>query len=143
MNRVILTIDVGLKNLALCIGSPSSEQGDICKLLFWNVYDLLAEKTFVCEFEQKNKKICNKKTSCVFTIDKKTIYSCKTHCSKDPGVKVKPVKEKKVASYLLQDIIKIIIKNLDDLYLNNPVFSQVTEILIELQPKIPVAQSQY
>ena len=132
---VVLAIDVGLKNLAMCIGCPSNH-GDICQILLWNVYDLLSEKTFLCQFEQKNKKICNKKTSCVFTIDNKIVHSCKTHCTKDSNVKVKPVKQKKVDSYLLQDIAKIIIKKLDELYLNNSVFNQVTEIIIELQPKI-------
>ena len=54
----ILSIDVGIKNLAFCLfdKSPSAEQFKITK---WDIVNLSEEETFKCSFVEKND-VCNK-----------------------------------------------------------------------------------
>ncbi len=49
----ILSIDVGIKNLALCI-VETTDTG--FRIKFWEVINLCEEKTKICECHTKNKK---------------------------------------------------------------------------------------
>lgn len=114
---MILSIDVGLRNLAMCI-MDSTDKTDLktyC-IHLWDVYNTLDEDTYLCQGIQKNGKICNKK--CGYTYLKQveiedseclkeyiSIYSCKNHFPKDIPIKKKNIyKKKAVDNYLLQDI---------------------------------------
>ena len=90
----IISIDVGMKNLAYCyiekkdtvdeIGSSTSTStststitnnpGDY-SILDWNVVDLTDSDKYICKCLKKNGKVCGKKA----TYFKNTTYYCKTH----------------------------------------------------------------
>lgn len=75
----ILSIDVGIKNLAYCL-IETAIQGDTFKILKWDVINLCDEIP-ICHYTMINKKgskQCNKK-SCLFRDD---IFYCKTHAKK-------------------------------------------------------------
>ena len=74
----ILSIDVGIKNLALCIIESSDA---IFTIKFWDVINLCEEKSNKCEFNIKNKKDngqCNKDAK----YHKNNHFYCKTHATK-------------------------------------------------------------
>ena len=75
----ILSIDVGIKNLAYCL-IETAIQGDTFKIIKWDVINL-CEETPICQYiiTNKNKtKACDKK-SCLFRDD---IFYCRTHAKK-------------------------------------------------------------
>ena len=74
----ILSIDVGIKNLALCILESIDEKYSI---KYWDVINLCEEKINICEFNIKNKKDykqCNKEAK----YHKNNHFYCKTHAAK-------------------------------------------------------------
>lgn len=159
-NRLVLTIDVGLKNLAMCI--MDSEYN----LHLWDVYNMLDDEqySYSCKTRQKDGKMCEKKCQFKFPkevknkivdqivdentgeVVKKTdynisteiAYTCKRHFPKDmPNQKKYFIKEKKVGDYLLQDIAERIMKGIQEIYDKHiDLFTKVTNICIELQPKV-------
>ena len=135
---MILTVDVGLRNLAFCIGELNKEEKFDIHL--WNVYNTLESDLIneTCKSVQKNGKICSKK--CLYKYQKgdETIYSCKKHFPKDiPIKKTNTIVQKKIESYLLQDIASIVLKRVQNVFDNNKeLFLKLDKILIELQPKI-------
>jgi len=71
----ILSIDVGIKNLAICILETTNLGFDI---KFWDVINLLEEKIYKCNCnikDKKNTKICNK----LAQYYKDDNFFCKTH----------------------------------------------------------------
>jgi hypothetical protein len=71
----ILSIDVGIKNLAICILETTNLGFDI---KFWDVINLLEEKIYTCNCnikDKKNTKICNK----LAQYYKDDNFFCKTH----------------------------------------------------------------
>ena len=84
----ILSIDVGIKNLALCIlethGSSSINNSDFI-IRYWNVINLFEEQSKICNFNIQNK---NKKGTCYTQCTKEAkfhkngCFFCKTHASK-------------------------------------------------------------
>ena len=74
----ILSIDVGIKNLALCI-IETNDNG--FKILFWEVIHLCEEKVNVCEGFTKNKKTTIKCTKDA-KYHKNNHFYCKTHAAK-------------------------------------------------------------
>ena len=73
----ILSIDVGIKNLALCIIETTDA---IFTIKFWDVINLCEEKK-ICEFNIKNKKDyiqCTKEAK----YHKNNHFYCKTHATK-------------------------------------------------------------
>ena len=75
----ILSIDVGIKNLALCILETTKDSGFIIR--YWDVINLFEDKIHLCEFNIKNKKefkTCNK----VAKYCKNNHFYCKTHAAK-------------------------------------------------------------
>ena len=121
--------------------------------------------SYSCKTRQKDGKMCEKKCQFKFpsevkkqvlvgeciddiTGEKKNVYtnvttteivhSCKRHCPKDiVNQKKYFIKEKKVGDFLLQDIAERIMKSINDIYNTNiELFSKLTNICIELQPKV-------
>lgn len=125
---VVLNIDPGLRNLALCIMNDSDE------ILLWDVYDILDSDDYRCVDLCKNGNICNKKCSLQYSIDNKIIYTCKTHFPKNIPKKI--FKKKNIKDYLLQDIASTFIKRFQEIYKTNEViFNILTNVYIENQPR--------
>ena len=60
----VLSIDVGLRNLAFCcMSSDNYKELSTYKINLWDVYDTLEADSYICEGIQKNGKLCNKKCS--------------------------------------------------------------------------------
>ena len=72
----ILSIDVGMKNLAVCIIETSLP--DIHKISFWDVLDLCETQQYKCKELMSNKSICNKTAK----FCKENKYYCKLHGKK-------------------------------------------------------------
>jgi len=108
------------------------------KINLWNVYNTLDSDDYKCEGIQKSGKICGKK--CSFKYNKEDIltHSCKTHFPKDLDVNLKQHKFKKkmIDDYLLQDIAKIVLAKIQEVYDKHLLDLNLTSIFIELQPKI-------
>jgi len=143
LNIMILTIDVGLRNLAMCIMS-SDNKSDIStyKIHHWETYNTLDEDSYICNNIQKNGEICGKKCGYKYIKDSIHVYCCKVHFPKElinnKNISKQYIfKKKAVNDYLLQDIAKIVLTKLQEIFDNNKeLFTQVTQVLIELQPKV-------
>ncbi len=110
-----LGIDIGLKNLALCIIKDRD-------ILLWNVYNILDEELFCKCCSRKAKYISNKE------------YFCGIHSRK---IDKKPLKTKKVSSYSFHELTTRIISKLEEIFEeNSDVIEGVSSVIIELQPKI-------
>ena len=70
----ILSIDVGIKNLACCLFDVSNNSYVIES---WNIIDLCNENKPKCLCKKKNNSICNNNA----TFHKDNVYYCKTHAS--------------------------------------------------------------
>ncbi len=133
----VLSIDVGLKNLAMCIMSLSQDKERSIKL--WDVFNVLDDNDIKCCKTLKNGKECSKKSKFKYfcTTSKETFLTCKIHFPKNiPIKKQNKVKTKNVNSYLLQDISLRVLNKLNDILKDNKVFKDVDKVLIELQPKV-------
>lgn len=140
---MILTIDVGLKNLAFCIMSCEDKLDmQTYNIHLWDTYNTLDGDDYTCESRQKNGNICNKKCGFKYTRDLGIVHCCKTHFPKElkNGKQIASkytFKIKKVNDYLLQDIAKIVLSRLQSIFDENiELFNSVTQVLIELQPKV-------
>lgn len=69
----ILSIDVGMKNLAFCLFEINDSMEYI--ILKWDVLNLCKNQEHLCKEPKKNKDICNKKAKYF----KDNCYYCKTH----------------------------------------------------------------
>jgi hypothetical protein len=134
---MILSIDIGIKNLALCIMNCTNKTDlSTYNIHLWDVYNTLEDEHH-CISLQKSGKICNKKCSLKYIVDNNILYTCKTHFPKNmlPIKKENKYKPKLIKDYLLQDISKIILTKLNEIYNSNQIlFNQLTQIIIELQP---------
>lgn len=136
---MILTLDVGLKTMSICIAS-CTDRKDLTtyRIHLWDIYDILEEDNHLCKSIQKNKKSCEKKCTFKYKSDNDEIYTCKKHFPKDITIeKSNNYKQKLIKDYLLQDIVKAVITKINQIYNDNlELFTQLTEIIIELQPKV-------
>ncbi len=143
---MILSIDIGLKNLAMCIMS-CSKVGDYStyEIKLWNVYNILeenAQSSLQCDSKLKNGKTCGKKCGYKYFINNECKHSCKTHFPKTlvkDGVIEKKftIKQKKISDYLLQDIARSVLQRVTEIHQQNKqTMDNVTKVVIELQPKI-------
>jgi len=126
----VLCIDVGLKNLALCIMTNQKE------ILLWettNTLDDTAENT--CTNTNLDGTVCGKRCGYTYKNNGTTVYSCKRHLPK--GAIASPIRLKKVKEYLLQDIAKVVLDAITHFFnKHQPITSRVTKVLIELQPRM-------
>ena len=111
-----LGIDIGLKNLALCVIKDR-------RILLWDVYNILDEE-FTCDK-------CKRKAK--YRLSKE--YFCGIHSRKLQGKL--PLVVKKISSYSFHDITKKIIQKIEEIAKdNNDLMDGISSVVIELQPKI-------
>jgi hypothetical protein len=111
-----LGIDIGLKNLSLCVIDC-----DFIKL--WGVYNILDEELLCCKCIRKAKYTCTGETYCGL------------HSRKIEGKK--EIKTKKIKSYSLQDLTSKIIKSFEGIIDDNEeVMNSVSSVKLELQPSL-------
>ena len=140
---MIVTIDVGLKNLAICImHCENSKDLTTYNIKLWEVYNTLETPTYSCKGILKNGKTCGKR--CLYKyfqnteVNNEWEYTCKLHFPKSQTIKQNNhYKQKKVDEYLLQDITRIILSKMNTVFEEHKdLFSDVTKVFIELQPKV-------
>jgi hypothetical protein len=106
----------------------------------WDVFNTLGDDDHICKCLTKQKKECGKKAMYFYrdNQDDTTNYTCKPHFPKEIKLtRNNTVSKKKVDDFLLQDIAKIVNSKLEDLYNKyNTIFTSITSIYIELQPKV-------
>src|SRR6476469_8361822 len=106
--KVLLAIDVGIKNLAMCIMSCEDKKDlKTYKIHYWNNCNVLDE-TKLCPETMKNGNVCGKKCSMRSGRDS---YTCKTHAD----ACAKKYTPKKVQAYLLQDIVERVVRKLKEI----------------------------
>ena len=136
---MILSIDIGVRNLSMCIMSCTNKT-DLCtyKIHLWEDYNTLEADTHICTGIQKSGKQCGKKCSYQYKTNNTIIYSCKTHFPKDTPIKKEHIfKPKLIKDYLLQDLVTIILKKMQEIYtINKDLFDRLSSIIIELQPTL-------
>jgi len=127
---MILAIDIGLKNLAMCVMDLDHT------IHLWNTFNTLQEEEHKCTGLLKNGRLCNKKASLQYLDNTFRHYTCKTHFPKTQFTKIN-YKEKSVKDYLLQDIARVVLQTMNQILNdNNALFQKIDQIIIELQPKI-------
>lgn len=139
MSELVLSCDIGIRNLAMCVMS-ATDKTDLStyNIHLWDVFDTLESDEHFCLSLQKSSKVCNKKCLYKYTDSDKVLhYSCKTHFPKNiPIEKSNHFKKKVINDYLLQDIAEVVLTKVQHIYDTNPIIKQLTSIIIELQPKI-------
>lgn len=140
----ILSIDVGLKNLALCLMAsyPECKDKDLtniysgCTVHYWNVINTLDNKDSNKHCVQCNRNAKLKRIDS--DVDSTVLYYCKPHYPKDYPIKLEnKIIQKKVKDFLLQDIAKLIIQTIDDVWKDiEQHLDQLKKIVIELQPRV-------
>lgn len=135
---LVLSIDIGLRNLAFCCMSSECKSDLSCySIELWKVYNTLDSDDHSCQGVQKNGKICGKKCSLKYKNGNTFVYSCKTHFPKTiTKTSHNTFKKKNIDSYLLQDIAKIVLAKVQEIFDNNKILQNVTQVIIELQPKV-------
>lgn len=137
---MIISIDIGIKNLAFCaMTCKDSKDISSYEIEYWNVINTIEDDSEkLCKSIQKNGKTCEKK--CGYKYIEETIekYSCKMHFPKTIEInKCNKVQKKLIKNYLLQDIAKKVLSEMQKTYdINKIVFEKAKQIVIELQPKI-------
>lgn len=135
----ILTIDIGIRHLSMCIMDCLDKNSlETFKIHLWETYNTLEMDNHFCNSLTKSEKICGKK--CMYKYRNDTpqeIYTCKTHFPKEiPIKKENHYKRKLIKDYKLQEIAKTVISKVQEIYDNNlHLFGQLTQIVIELQPR--------
>jgi len=137
---MIATIDVGIKHLAICIMTTDSPTDfNTYKIELWDVFNLLGDNEHFCKNTTKKGTLCNKKCGYKYTNDDSNIiFCCKTHFPKNLSLSVKnKYKSKNVNDYLLQEIAQIVLTKLTNIFNEyTDIFSNLTKVSIELQPKV-------
>jgi hypothetical protein len=133
----VLSLDPGIRNLAFCIMSCTDKTDmQTYSIDLWEVYNTLDSDDYHCESLQRSGKICAKKCSMKYKNETTMIYTCKTHFPKTiTKTNANDFSKKIVKNYLLQDIAKIVLAKMDDIYNDNKdLFDSLDSIIIELQP---------
>jgi hypothetical protein len=136
---MILSIDIGIKNLSLCcIDYKSQTDMTTYEIKLWDVYDTLDTQDYYCQCLTKSKTTCGKRCGFKYSLNNELVYTCKTHFPKDIQIKPQNIYKKRLVNdYLLQDIAKIVLTKLQSVYDEHiDTFRQIKSIVIELQPKI-------
>ncbi len=120
---IVLGIDVGIKSLAMCVMTSDKE------ILYWDTVNLFGCNKECCGITVKGD-TCGKNASLVHSGN----YYCKTHCKEKSAKKYKEVN---VKSINFQELVKVIMSGLENILVTNySIFSTVTNVYIEFQPKI-------
>lgn len=121
----IVSFDVGIKNLAVCVINIESQKINI---VYWDVINLIDDVVCECMMTNKNGKKCKNMSKFIYN---KTTYLCKKHAKDKDDSEIKKIVNKKVRNISLQDKNIILIKKLDELFEN---FKEAELVLIEQQP---------
>lgn len=126
----ILSIDVGVKNLAICLFEINSN--DNYKILLWDIVDLENNHTYKCNVIcEKTKKICDKNAS----FEKNNNYYCKIHSKKTNFIAPnKELNNNKLKSKKIKELTELCINYniIDEEYLlKNKVTKSILLSLIE------------
>lgn len=135
--KYVLSIDVGIINLALCVAScKDKDYYSSYKIHLWDVIDTIEKETNFCKEYTKKNILCGNKGSFCYNDSQSKIFCCKKHFPKDIQIKkCNIVKEKKIKDYTNHELCKIIIENIEDIYSQNiEIFNKITDVVIELQP---------
>jgi hypothetical protein len=129
----ILSIDIGLRNLSMCIMSKELTN---YRIHLWDVYNTLDSDDHRCTGLKKNGDPCNKK--CSYKYGTPPVFTCKTHFPKSIQIKKEnKFKKKTIKEYLLQTIADTVLLKVQEIYDQHiEEFGDVTKIVIELQPKL-------
>ena len=126
---MLLCIDVGLRNLSLCIMTKHINEYSIH---LWDNYDLMPSDIRACEGIKKSGGICCK----VSSLKSSGKYYCKTH-GKGLTEAIIVVKKKLISSYTLQEIVLIVLDKITSLYkMDTELFQSIDKVCIEKQPRI-------
>ena len=75
----ILSIDVGIKNLAYCLLEKSEDPNSHYRIVQWDVVNLSEDKAFLCGFvDEKTETVCNKPAK----FKKNDVCFCTKHSKK-------------------------------------------------------------
>lgn len=100
----ILSIDVGMKNLAFCLFNIQDDL--MYKIELWDVLDLCKQEEFICKEIKKDGKPCNKKAK----FCKLDCYYCKSHAKNQnyiiPSAELNKKKLKKMKLIKLKELAK-------------------------------------
>ena len=136
MKKKIISIDVGIKNLAYCIIERNDDNFEI---LYWDIINILDDKIDnlpKCGNFIKNK-LCNKiAVSSIDNNDNVKYFCNKTTCQKFliknyPNIKINKLKKINTKSFSLLDLSSILINKLT---LLKDIILNVDEVIIENQP---------
>lgn len=123
---IILSIDVGIKNLALC--KLKKKDDNTFEILYWNIINILDEKLKNCPKCTNfiKNKICNKIATCQMSSEENIYYFCdkKTCQKKYNSYDIKTLKQK----FKKKKIKKITCKNTPLLELGTILIQKLTEI---------------
>lgn len=122
MEPLVLTVDVGLLNLGICLMNKSK------KILYWQVIDVMERTQETCQGTLKNGNKCTLKGN----HKSANGYFCKRH-----NTNGKLVKQKMVKSYTLEQIARILLPKLEQFleYVQHHK-DNIKKVLVELQPRI-------
>ena len=80
----VLSVDVGIKNLAICL---LEHRADECDVQWWNVIDIVDEQIFACEAKLRTGEPCSQRAAFVGKRDEVTsAYYCGSHKSHHANV---------------------------------------------------------
>lgn len=134
--KCVLSIDVGLLNLAVCCVHLNDDEGDILSqfdILLWELINVVGGGSDIPEGPCKylvGDRNCKRKGTC---LDGDGLL-CKQH-AKACNVAVPVVKKIQVKNINMQDIVLKILNALDDLcYRYHDLLQQVDSVVIEKQP---------
>jgi hypothetical protein len=140
---IVASIDVGIKNLAMCVmqNNPSdSKNMTQYTIKLWDVFNLLDNDNHLCAGQTKKGLVCGKKCSLTWTEPNSPTkrYSCKTHFPKHITQTTRnKYAPKKVNDDLLQDIALVVIVKMNELFVTHKdIISSLDKVVIELQPKV-------
>ena len=134
----ILSIDVGIKNLALCLVNFSDNSIENHKIEYWGIINLaedILDKQLKCCVTRKGT-ICNKFACNKIILENKTLGFCNLKtCQKELNstYNKKQIKKNKLLTtkdISLQDIGKMVFNKIEKLEF----FSEIDTVLIENQP---------
>ena len=93
----VLSIDVGIKNLAYCL-LETNVTDKTYKIIKWDVLNLLCETNYKCNHMKNDKSLCDKKA----THSRNDKYACSLHMKKlyPENISLKTIKKAKVSTLI-------------------------------------------
>lgn len=124
---VILSFDIGIKNLAYCMLGWDPEKNRY-EIIDWKLVNIVPDldKQFCVGVTVKKKKICGRVARFTSKVQNQTY--CSIHAK--PKEEMTPIKKRKVAKISNQEINTLLVKKLDEI----PSLLNCDEVILEHQP---------